>query len=187
MDEWDQMMMGGAAAFYGEYTVSLQAAGDSVTRSVQVLKDPRTPISDEQLKENIRRKEAFNHTADQITKAYKKVELAMKSMEKVEGFLGEDDALKAELRTMEDRAEKLKYAIIPKISKGILGETPDLKSQFLALSGYYFNPMVEPEENSQMAFRALQEKVKAVGLEIEDFNKDYEAFRQKVNDKGLTW
>jgi hypothetical protein len=111
----------------------------------------------------------------------------MNSMEKVADFLGEDEALKTELKAMKERAGALKYAIVPKVSKGILGETPDLKSQFLSLASYYSNPMVEPEENSQIAFQALLKKVETVGRDIEQFSKDYELFKQRVNEKGLTW
>ena len=185
MDMYDGMMMGGAPVFYGDYTVTLKAGETSQSKTISILKAPSTPISDEALKENIRRKEAFNQLADQLVAEYKKVEEAMASMKKVQALVAENEELKSALEKMLERAETLKWALVPKISKGILGDTPDLKSQFLSLAGYYFNPMVEPDENSEIAFKDLKIKAEKVQKEIASFVTDTEALKEKVNNSKV--
>ncbi len=181
MDMYESFMMGGAPAFYGDYTVTLKAGAFSERKSIRVLKDPATPISDEALRENIRRKEAFNKMADLLVEEYNKVEKAITSMKQVQPLVAENEELKSGLKEMLERAEALKWKIVPKVSKGILGDTPDLKSRFLSLAGYYFNPMVEPEENSKIAFKELNEKVEKVQKEIAAFVTDADALKEKVN------
>ncbi len=185
MDEYEAMMMGGAPVFYGDYTVTLKSGAKSDSKKITVLKDPATPISDEALKENIRRKEAFNAMADLLVKQYNKVDGAIASMKQVQGLVADHDDLKSQLTEMLERAEVLKWIMVPKVTKGILGETPDLKSRFLALADSYSNPMTEPDENSEIAFEGLKNKVEEVQKDIAAFVADSEALKEKVNQSDL--
>jgi hypothetical protein len=184
MDEWAQMAMGGAPLFFGEYRVTLEEEPGSA-RTLQILKDPRTPVSDAELKENIRRKEAFNQLAGRLTDAYNEVAGAIASMDQARSFVSVSPDLMAEMDSLKTKADKLKYIMIPKISKGILGETPDLKSQFMSLSEYYSDPMATPEENSAIVFKALEGKVENLEAETGVFTKEYKAFKEKVNSSDV--
>jgi hypothetical protein len=185
MDPWDEMMMGGAPVFYGEYAVHLKFQDEHEQTTVEVGKDPKTPISEEELKENIRRKRAFNELADRLTRTYKQVEKATASMNSVKPLLREDSLLLAEVDTLLSLAGDFKAKILPQVKKGILGETPDLRSQLLALAGYYSNPMVKPESNSEFAFQAVMRKVEQTEKEIEGFLTEYEKLKHKVNDSQV--
>lgn len=185
MDMWEKMMMGGAPVFYGDYTVTVKAGDAHCTGTVSVLKDPATPIPDEALRENIRRKVAFNNMADSLVKDFRRVEDAIIAMKRVQPLLAGHADLKAALEQLLGRADTLKHAIVPRVSKGILGETPDLRSRLLALAGYYANPMVEPEENSVIAFGLLEARVKEVQEEMAAFMAGADALKKRVNGAGV--
>jgi chemotaxis receptor (MCP) glutamine deamidase CheD len=188
MEPWDEMMMGGAPVFFGRYTIRL-AMGDEIEQStVEVRRDPKMPISDEDLRENIRRKMEFNQLAKRLSASFAKVDKALASIQTVRPLITEDSLLLSQVEDLTKRAEELKGRIMPKLTKGILGETPDLRSRMMSLSGYYSNPMAAPEENSPIALRALEKDVDRTGEAIEAFMRDYRALQAKVNDSSaIRW
>jgi len=188
MSMYDNMMMGGAPVYYGDYTVTLKVGELADSKTLTVLKDPNTPITDEELKENIRRKKAFNQTADVLVGEYKKVEEAIASMQQVRPLLAGDDQLIADLDSLQSRAGQLKRDMVPVKTKGILGDTPDLKSQVLSLAGYYSNPMVMPVQSSEIAFEQLKEKIADLQIRVSEFVEAYQVLRARVNENGaLQW
>lgn len=184
MDQYDRMMMGGAPVFYGIYSVTITAGASSDSGTVSVLKDPGTPISDEALRENIRRKEAFNALADTLVKVYNRLDKSITSMKQAKPFVADNEELKAAVEKMLEKADSLKWTIVPKVSKGILGDTPDLRSRAMSLAGYYFNPMAEPEENSKIAFKELKARVDKTQEEIDAFFTLADALQTRVNESG---
>ncbi|MEM7367042.1 MAG: hypothetical protein AAF587_00505 [Bacteroidota bacterium] len=184
-DLYSMFLMGGANVMPGEYTLKLMIDNHQVSQTITILKDPKTPVSDETLQQNLKRKVAFNTSADQLLGMYKKVEGSIQSMKAVQTFVAKDSSLKPEYEGMMTRVEELKYKLVPKTQKGLLGDTPDLRSRLLAVAMYYFNPMVEVDDNSEILFRQVQEKIQTVGIEIEVFDKDLAALKEKVNQAGL--
>lgn len=184
-DLFSMFLMGGANVMPGEYKMTLTIGDNQDSQSIRILKDPKTPISDEVLQENLKRKVLFNESADQLVGLYKKIEGASQSMKAVQSFVAKDSSLKAEHEGMMKRVKELTYTILPKTQKGLLGDTPDLRSRLLSVAMYYFNPMVEVDENSEILFQQIQGQMKTLGTEIEAFEKDLTALKDKVNQAGL--
>ena len=187
-DMMSMFLMGGANVFYGDYNIKITIGENSSTSSISVLKDPKTPISDEDFKKNLERKVTFNKSADMLLGTYMKVDGAIKSLKKVAPFVAKDETLKEEHAKLSAQAEELKYKIVPKNLKGLFSTTPDLRSQVLSVAMYYFNPMVEVDENSEILFNQIKSKVAKVGAEIGAFEEALKVLKQKVNDANLmTW
>ncbi|MBT8257540.1 MAG: hypothetical protein KJO49_03645, partial [Bacteroidia bacterium] len=117
-------LMGGANVFYGDYTVTIKIGDATDSKGITILKDPKTPISDEDFKTNLDRKVTFNKSADMLMGTYKKVEGAIKSLEKAKSFVEKDTTMKAEHEKMMKMADELKFKIIPKDLKACSVKRP---------------------------------------------------------------
>ncbi|NND52697.1 MAG: hypothetical protein HKN54_09830 [Flavobacteriaceae bacterium] len=187
-DLFSMFLMGGANVFYGDYTVTAKIGENSDSKTITVLKDPKTPVSDEDFKTNIERKVTFNKSADMLMGTYKKVEGAIKSLKQVKPFVEKDEALKEEHAKLSAQAEELKYKIIPRNLKGLFDTTPDLRSQLLSVAMYYFNPMSQVDNNSEIRFGHVKKKIAKVNAEIGAFEEAMKSLKKKVNDSDLmTW
>jgi len=185
MGQYESMLMSGSPVLYGDYSVTVSTGVESDSKTVTVKKDPHTVITEEELGENIRRKTAFNRLADTVTRTCERVTEAMASMEQVRPLLEGNVEMLAAMDTLAARAEQLKWDILPRQTKGILGETPDLKSQVLSLADYYSNPMAEPDRNSKVAFGLLRQKVDRVKSDVASFMEDYGTFKRNVNESQV--
>ncbi|MBT8268490.1 MAG: hypothetical protein KJN59_04630, partial [Bacteroidia bacterium] len=165
-DMFTMFLMGGANVFYGDYTVTIKIGDATDSKGITILKDPKTPISDKDFKTNLDRKVTFNKSADMLMGTYKKVDGAIKSLEKAKSFVEKDTTMKAEHEKMMKKANELKFKIIPKDLKGLFSETPDLRSQLLSVAMYYFNPMTQVDKNSEILFSEVQKKIAKVGEDI---------------------
>ncbi|MEM1003459.1 MAG: hypothetical protein AAGH46_12500, partial [Bacteroidota bacterium] len=187
-DMFTMFLMGGANVFYGDYNVKVSIGDESDSKSLTILKDPKMPISDEAFKTNLERKVTFNASADKLMGTYKKLQGSIKSLEQVKSFVQKDSTLKARYDDLSKQGQTLNYKIVPKDQKGLFSTTPDLRSQLMSVAMYYFNPMTEVDENSEMLFKDIQKKIASVETEIATFENDLSAFKTEVNDAGvLKW
>ncbi|RYC51030.1 VPS10 domain-containing protein [Flagellimonas olearia] len=180
-----QFLMDGASVFYGTYTVEIVKGEHRVNKSINILKDPRATVDDEVLLGNIARKKQFNQSAERVMGMYKRILDHKKDFDRIKPFISSDSTLKAAYDGLYMKLDELEYKIVPKETKGLLGDTPDLRSQILAVAISYFNPMVEPDQASLLSNKRIDELIEHVNKEIEAIDVEVHTFKQIVNTTGL--
>ncbi|MCV6629294.1 MAG: hypothetical protein OIF50_05490 [Flavobacteriaceae bacterium] len=187
-DLFSMFLMGGSNVNYGSYTIKLKIGEEESTTTLEVLKDPNSPITHAEYQTNITRKKKFNKVADSLLSMYKKVKGMQKSVKPIEGFVAKDENLKKELQTLSKQLGDLEYRIVPKSTKGLFSETPDMRSQVLSLAMYYFNPMVAVDNNSEMGMEVLHKKMELLKADINKTAAALQKLKDQVNTSGvLKW
>ena len=64
-------------------------------------------------------------------------------------------------------------------------KTLQLLTQLLSVAMYYFNPMSQADQNSEILYANVKKKIAKVGEEITAFEEELKAYKEKVNASGL--
>ncbi|NNF33965.1 MAG: hypothetical protein HKN68_07645, partial [Saprospiraceae bacterium] len=186
-DPFAMFALGGNPVLPGTYTVRMTIGGVSQEQSLDVHADPDMPISMQEMKVNLERRSDFLDKTKQLTDMFNKVDGIMKNIAKIKPLVADHEELKMELDSLEKQATMIKFSIVPKPSKGIVGDTPDLKTQLMSIGMYYFSPMVEPDGNSVILMKKIDGMMIEMDGKVTAFEEEQvKPFKEKVNAANLT-
>ena len=181
-----QFSLQGVEVFYGKYSIKVTMGANSETKILEIRKDPATPISDEQFKTNIERKNKFIKASVTLSKMFKRVDKVIQSIKKIKPVVAQNKAMKKEVEVVFANAEKIKYTIIRRVNKGFFSNTPDLRTQLLTVADYHFSTMAEPDDHSGIALKHVLAKMKKLEKVITAFETTQVApLKQKINNAGF--
>jgi photosystem II stability/assembly factor-like uncharacterized protein len=185
-DMMSNFLLTGVDVLPGNYEITLKTTKDSVVQNAKVLVDKDMPFSLTELEQSFKEKEKYLATANGIMKSYKLVEGIEKRLKKVAAICQQDKHLSKQLKALQQKCMALKLKFVPKPQKGLLTGTPDLRSQFLEMSSYYFNSMTGVDENGKRALGTINNQLAMIDKEIEQFkNEEVATFKKELENATL--
>ncbi len=195
--EPDNGLPAGPMVLPGHYEITVELAESSATTSVEILKDPRSPYSMEDLQANYDARLSLMTMQDTANRALRQINAARADIETINRLLSqqleqnEDENLEAlkkqteEVKTALDELEKLYRT--PKNTKGITydGDTVAAK---LGAAGSYVRPgNGAPSATAENYFEMLRSSLALATDKVNTFMAgDLAKLRERVNSAGIT-
>lgn len=195
--EPDSGLPAGPMVLPGHYEVTLELGESSTTTTVEILKDPRSPYSMEDLRANYDARLSLMAMQDTANRAMRQINAARADIETINRLLSEqleqneDENLEAlkkqagEVKKALDELEKLYRT--PKNTKGITYDGDKVASK-LAAAGSYVRPgNGAPSATAASYFEMLRSSLAQATDKVNTFMaEDLANLRESVSSAGIT-
>ena len=171
----------------GEYKLVMTYGAEKDSTIIQVLPDPRIPISKLDIAAHREAMDKYEGLVAQAATAFVQLNQVKKTMKLVESAsVNLPDSTRKKIKERgkeihESVDDLMEIYMLPENTKGILGATPNLNRTLYRARSYLNSSLGKPGDNAMTAFRLAKDEVsKAVG-EINAFlQEDWQSYREEM-------